>query len=74
MISSVVARLESSEFLSSLCEQLEKEASIEVGCFVEGCSLPLTLEADTSEALEQLHQWLRDLSGVQLINAVCVYF
>ena len=53
---------------------LSHQPAIEVGRAVGEADLPLTLEAETPEAIEQLHQWLRDLPGIQFIDVVCVFF
>lgn len=74
MISSVVAQFDSYEVLTSICERLAGWPGVEVGTPVQGCSLPLTLEAESPEALEDMHRWLRDLPGVQFIDVVCIFF
>lgn len=74
MISSVVARLESNSHLSQVCSKLEGHSAVELGPVVDGICLPLTLEAETPEELEDLHKWLRDQPGIEFVDVVCVYF
>lgn len=74
MISSVVARIESSSHLPRVCSLLAIKPNVEVGQAIDGVAIPLTMEAETPEAMEELHRWLRELPGVQLIDVVCVYY
>lgn len=74
MISSVVARLTGTEVLSSVLAVITGWPQVQVGQAVQEIALPLTLETDSAEEMECLHDRLRGVPGVQFVDVVCVYF
>lgn len=74
MISSVVVRLCSPDHLEDILETLATQPGLETGQpSSDGCSLPVTIEAEDGAQMEQRQRWLEDVPGVQFIDVVCVY-
>ena len=74
MISSVVLRLDSEAACARAVAELADHPQLELGQPVDDRHLPLAIQADDSQQLEQLHNWLRDRPGVVLVDVVCVFF
>jgi nitrate reductase NapAB chaperone NapD len=74
MISSVVVRLSSPDYLEDILEVLGTRPEIETGQpSSDGCSLPVTIEAKDGAHMEQRKRWIEDLPGVEFVDVVCVY-
>jgi len=74
MISSVVIRLRSPDFLAKVLDVLESRPEIDTGQpSLDGCSLPITIEASDAAQMEQRKRWIEDLPGVEFVDVVCVY-
>lgn len=74
MIASVVAHLDLSE--STLAEALQSfdgNPHIELGQLIDGRLLPMTIEANSGEELDEIHHRLCSLNAVDFIDVVYVH-
>ncbi len=65
--------LESSEACDGLAERLSAKGTVFPGA-AEGRWLPVAAEAETDEALRELHDWIAGLPGVAFVDVVHVNF
>lgn len=75
MIASLVATLkqeEDSSFEKTL-NQLRERKEIEIGQ-IYGVRLPLTIEAESTEELELLTQWVQGLNGILHVDIIFASF
>ncbi len=75
MIASLVATLkqdEDSSFENTL-NPLRERKEIELGQ-IHGVRLPLTIEAESTEKLELLTQWVQGLNGILHVDIIVAFF
>ena len=75
MIASVVARLIADPAKSqAVLDAIKLRPEMEIGELTRGHLLPVTIEADDGELMEQATQWLNSLEDVLFVDVVFVHF
>lgn len=75
MISSLIARLNlNARPLASTIAEIESKPGVEIGDLIDNRLLPVTLEASSSQEMEEATRWIQGLAGVDFVDVVYVHF
>lgn len=75
MISSVIAKL-NTEFgsLEKTLEEISSHPDMETGALVDDRLLPVTIESNGRNEMEELTRWLQSREGIAHVDVVFVHF
>jgi len=75
MISSVIATLIGDPGpVAQALDKIGSHPAFEVGELIEGRRVPITIETNSSDAMEQATDWLLSQDGVEFVDVVFVHF
>jgi hypothetical protein len=75
MISSVIARLTANKAdVERTVIELSAQPGFELGKIVDSRLLPITIDAENSQRMEEATKWLQGRAGVEFVDVVFVHF
>lgn len=74
MIASVIAKFnpDTSDLAATIAE-IAKHPRVEIGELIGRHSLPMTIEADAANELEDLTRWMQSLPGIGFVDVAFVH-
>lgn len=74
MIVSVIARFEcDNDTQQRALAEIESHPAMETGQLVDNRLLPITIDSDSNESIEELTRWITTVGGVSFVDVVFVH-